>query len=185
MGADALIDYMDAADGLAIESIATPGSQRAERSFADFYVAHRDSVYRAVLVTTRNPHRAEDAVQEAFLRAYDRWESVQHHERPRAWVARVALNVATSWWRRHRREYGSPPDRPGPPDARPMDTDLVRLIWALPKRQRQVVALRVLADLSVADTAQALGIAEGTIKATLHRALRRLRDELNADGGER
>jgi len=185
MGADALTEHMDAADGLAIESIATRDAQSAERSFADFYVAHRDSVYRAVLVTTRNPHRAEDAVQEAFLRAYDRWETVQHHERPRAWVARVALNVATSWWRRHRREQGSPPDRPAAPDTRPMDSDLVRLVWALPKRQRQVVALRVLADLSVTDAAAALGIAEGTIKATLHRALRRLREDLEAEGGER
>lgn len=176
---------MNAADGLAIESIAAPRALTDARSFADFYVAHRDSVYRAVLVATRNPHRAEDAVQEAFLRAYDRWETVQHHERPRAWVARVALNVATSWWRRYHREQGSPPDRPAPPDARPMDEDLVRLVWALPTRQRHVVALRVLADLSVADTAEALGMAEGTVKATLHRALGRLRDTLTADGGER
>lgn len=65
-----------------------------------------------------------------------------------------------------------------------MDGDLVRLVWELPKRQRQVVGLRVLADLSVADTAETLGMAEGTVKATLHRALRRLRDALEADGGE-
>lgn len=178
-------DYMDAADGIAIESIAAPGAESLERSFPEFYATHRDSVYRAVLVSTRNPHRAEDAVQEAFMRAYDRWETVRHHERPRAWVARVALNVATSWWRRHRREQPSPPERPAPPDVRPMDADLVRLVWALPKRQRQVIAMRVLADLSVADTAQMLGMAEGTVKATLHRALRRLRNALEADGGER
>ena len=119
------------------------------------------------------------------MRAFDRWETVQHHERPRAWVARVALNVATSWWRRHRREQPSPPERPAPPDLRPMDADLVRLVWALPQRQRQVVALRVLADLSVTDTGEALGMAEGTVKATLHRALRRLRDALEAEGVER
>lgn len=118
------------------------------------------------------------------MRAYDRWAMVQHHERPRAWVARVALNVATSWWRRHRREQGSPPDRPAAPDAHPMDADLVQLVWALPRRQRQVVALRVLADLSVADTAVALGMAEGTVKATLHRALRQLREALDEDGAE-
>lgn len=176
---------MDAADGLTIESIAAPTAESTERSFTEFYVAHRDSVYRAVLVATRNPHRAEDAAQEAFTRAYDRWDSVRQHERPHAWVTRVALNVATSWWRRHRREQGRPPDRPAKPDIRPMDDDLVRLVWALPKRQRQVVALRVLADLSVADTADALGMAEGTVKATLHRALRRLRDALEADGGSR
>ncbi|MDQ3691244.1 MAG: sigma-70 family RNA polymerase sigma factor [Chloroflexota bacterium] len=176
---------MDAANGIAIESIATRRAGVNERSFADFYSAHRDAVYRGVLVATRNPQRAEDAVQEAFMRAYDRWETVREHERPRAWVARVALNVATSWWRRHGREQANPPDRPAPPDVRPMDADLVRLVWALPERQRQVVALRVLADLSVADTAAALAIAEGTVKATLHRALGRLRAGLEADGAER
>ena len=138
-----------------------------------------------MLVATRNPQRAEDAVQEAFMRALDRWETVQHHERPRAWVGRVALNVATSWWRRQGREQADAPERPAPPDVRPMDGDLVRLVWALPKRQRQVVALRVLADLSVADTAVALAIAEGTVKATLHRALARLRAALEAEGAGR
>lgn len=176
---------MDAVDGLGIAAIDRSASDTADRTFSDFYAAHRDSTYRAVLVATRNPHRAEDAVQEAFLRAYDRWDSVRRHDRPHAWVIRVALNVATSWWRRHRRGQASPPDRPAPPDVRPMDAQLVRLVWELPKRQRQVVALRVLADLSVTDTAQALGIADGTVKATLHRALRRLRDALEADGGER
>lgn len=176
---------MDVADGLSIGAIEASAREGIERSFADFYSAHRDSTYRAVLVATRNSHRAEDAVQEAYLRAYDRWDLVQHHRRPHAWVVRVALNVATSWWRRHRREESSPPDRPAPPDTRPMDADLVRLVWGLPKRQRQVVALRVLADVSVVDTAEALGIAEGTVKATLHRALRRLRDALEADGGQR
>lgn len=175
---------MDAADGLGIAAIGRSASDTADSTFSDFYVAHRDSTYRAVLVATRNPHRAEDAVQEAFLRAYDRWDSVQHHDHPHAWVVRVALNVATSLWRRHRRELTSPPDRPAPPDARPMDGDLVRLVWGLPNRQRQVIALRVLADLSVRDTAEALGMAEGTVKATLHRALRRLRDALEAEGGE-
>jgi len=180
-----LIEHMDAGDGLAIESIATSNEDSLERGFSEFYVAHRDAVYRAALVATRNPQRAEDAVQEAFTRAYERWATVRHHEHPRAWVARVALNVATSWWRRHRREQGSPPDRPAAPDARPMDADLVRLVWALPKRQRQVVALRVLADLGIADTAAALGMAEGTVKATLHRALRRLRETLDGEGMER
>jgi len=173
---------MDA--GMAIESITTSNAETVERSFDAFYAAHRDSIYRGVLVATRNPQRAEDAVQEAFMRAFDQWEKVRHHDRPRAWVARVALNVATSWWRRHRREQENPPDRPAPPDVRPIDGELVRLVWALPKRQRQVVALRVLADLSVADTAAALGVAEGTVKATLHRALGRLRTALEADGPE-
>ena len=119
------------------------------------------------------------------MRAYARWDVVRELERPRAWVVRVALNVATSWWRRLRRERADPPDRPAPPDERPMDAELVRLVWELPLRQRQVVALRVLADMSTADTAEILGVAEGTVKALLHRALRSLRATLDATGEDR
>lgn len=176
---------MNAADGLAIDSrrvpvAAAPDEATAAAEFSGFYLAHRDAVYRAVLLATRHPQRAEDAVQEAFARAYARWDTVREYDRPRAWVSRVALNVATSWWRRLSRERANPPDRPAHPDEGPMDAALVRLVWNLPLRQRQVVALRVLADLSIADTAEILGIAQGTVKAQLHRALRRLREQIDA-----
>jgi len=175
---------MNEADGITIDAITRTAADQAQ-DFADFYATNRDTVYRAVLVSTRHPQRAEDAVQEAFTRAYDRWDQVAALDRPRAWVTRVALNVSTSWWRRLRRERADPPDRPGAPDERPMDRELIRLVWELPLRQRQVVALRILADLSTADTAQALGIAEGTVKAMLHRALRRLRATLETTREDR
>lgn len=63
-----------------------------------------------------------------------RWDSVQHHD-ARMPGSSASRDVATSWWRRHRREQTSPPDRPAPPDVRPMDADLVRRpVWELPKR---------------------------------------------------
>lgn len=176
---------MTSVDGLTIESTLVPANTVEADEFAGFYAAHRDSVYRAVLLTTRHPQRAEDAVQEAFTRAYARWEAVRVLDHPRAWVIRVALNISTSWWRRLRREYANPPDRPARPDERPIDGELVRLVWELPLRQRQVVALRVLADLSTADSAEILGIAEGTVKAQLHRALYKLRATLERSGGDR
>lgn len=176
---------MNGVDGITIDAITTPTAADRTLEFAAFYATNRDAVYRAVLLATRHPERSEDAVQEAFARAYDRWEQVAAMDRPRAWVIRVALNVSTSWWRRIRRELANPPDRPGAPDERPLDGDLTRLVWELPLRQRQVVALRVLADLSTVDTAQALGIAEGTVKALLHRALRRLRATLEESGEDR
>ncbi|CAN5834911.1 SigE family RNA polymerase sigma factor [soil metagenome] len=178
---------MNAMDGLAIDSTpvraAVTADDNAAAEFSGFYAANRDAVFRAVLLATRHPQRAEDAVQEAFSRAYARWDTVREFDRPRAWVSRVALNVAISWWRRLSRERSDPPDRPAHPDEGPMDPMLVRLVWSLPLRQRQVVALRVLADLSIADTARILGIADGTVKAQLHRALRRLRDQIEAADG--
>lgn len=176
---------MNVVDVRAIESVPVPAGAVAADDFAGFYVAHRDSVFRAVLLTTRHPQRAEDAVQEAFVRALARWPVVQELDHPRAWLVRVAMNVSTSWWRKLRRERADPPDRPALPDERPIDGELVRLVWQLSPRQRQVVALRVLADLSIADTAEILGVAEGTVKALLHRALRALRASLEATGDAR
>jgi RNA polymerase sigma-70 factor (ECF subfamily) len=144
------------------------------RPFAEFYLDAKDRVFRAVLASGRNPTRAEDAVSEAFARAYERWETVGRLTQPTAWVVRVALNRYTSDWRIWHRE------RPDPPEAsiaahEPADDALLRLVWELPRRQRQVVALRVLADLAEADVATVLGISPKTVSVHLHRALRELR----------
>lgn len=162
---------------------ATPTAAESEltahqESFGAFYARARDPLYRTLLVTTRSPELAEDAVHEAFARAFADWERVSAHPNPTAWLARVAMNQATSWWRRRRRERPDPPDRPAPADERPVDAELLRIVWELPKRQRQVVALRILLDQSTEETGRLLGIAEGTVTAHLHRALGTLRSRL-------
>jgi len=151
-------------------------------ALADFYDRTRDSVYRTVLLATRSPERAEDAVQEAYTKALAAWDSVAIHPNPVAWVVRVALNQATSWWRRRRRELLEPPDHAGGADEQPMDDALIQLVWALPRRQRQVVAIRVLLDQSTEETARLLGLSPGTVKAHLHRGLASLRSSLTATG---
>jgi RNA polymerase sigma-70 factor (ECF subfamily) len=152
-------------------------------SFAAFYADSRDIVYRAVLLTVRDPHRAEDSVQEAFARAYADWERIHQHPNPVGWVARVALNHATSLWRRLRRESAElPPVSVAPEEERPIDATLVRLVWQLPRRQRQVIALRILLDQSTEQTATLLGIAPGTVTAHLHRAVYSLRQQLGHSG---
>jgi RNA polymerase sigma factor (sigma-70 family) len=147
--------------------------------FEAFYRDALDPVYRAVLLATRHPERAEDAVQEAFARALERWDRVSLHENPRAWVIRVALNYHRSGWRIWQREAPEPP-AVAVEDELPIDPWLVRAVWRLPKRQRQVVALRILSDLSAADTAATLGITVGAVGAHLHRALGTLRTLLGA-----
>jgi len=148
-------------------------------TFADLYGRSRNDVYRAVLVAVRDPHRAEDAVQEAFARAYADWDRVKVHPNPVGWVARVALNHATSVWRRLRRESTElPPAAVAPEDERSIDPLLIRAVWSLPVRQRQVVAMRILLDQSIEQTAHALGMAPGTVRAHLHRALSTLRARL-------
>jgi RNA polymerase sigma factor (sigma-70 family) len=153
-------------------------------TFAQFYESTRDQVYRTVLVATRHPQRAEDAVHEAYARALSAWDRVAVHPNPAAWVARVALNQATSWWRVRRREVSAPPDRGAVVDEAPIDAAIIRIVWSLPLRQRQVVALRLLLDQSTDETARVLGLAPGTVKTHLHRALAELRQALTAAGFE-
>jgi RNA polymerase sigma factor (sigma-70 family) len=148
--------------------------------FAEFFSARRDVVFRAVLVAVGDAPTAEDAVAEAFTRAYERWRVVRTHANPTAWVMRTALNVARSWWRRRRREWLTPSHDTVahslvPPPADPLDAVLGRALASLPVRQRAVVALRVLADLSAEETGQILGIAPATVHVHLHRALTTVR----------
>jgi RNA polymerase sigma factor (sigma-70 family) len=158
-------------------------SERADSDFATFYRVQRDPVYRAVLLATKQPERAEDAVAEAFMKAYGNWARVSHHPAPAAWVIRSALNSFRSGWRVWRRELPELPDVAAavPPDPG-LESDLLLLIWRLPARQREVVALRLLADLDTRQTAAVLGISPKTVTVHLHRALGRLRAAL--DGTE-
>jgi RNA polymerase sigma-70 factor (sigma-E family) len=150
--------------------------------FADFYRQFRASCLRAVYASVGDRQLAEDLVSESFARAWASWRKVRQHPAPQAWVARTALNLNVSWWRRRRHEVGwSGQDFPDPVDAESVvdgDVAVFAALRALPTRQRQVLALRVLLDLDVDTTAAALGLAPGTVKIHLHRAVQTLRARL-------
>jgi RNA polymerase sigma-70 factor (ECF subfamily) len=151
---------------------------RGDRTdFEQFFISTRDKIFRAVLVSLRDRGLAEDAVSEAFTRALANWPRVSGHSSPVAWVVKVALNYARS---DRRRQLRSVPELPEIAvwDEAPTDPELVLLVLALPDRQRQVVALRILLDLSTQQTAELLSIAPGTVTAHLFRALARLETEL-------
>jgi RNA polymerase sigma factor (sigma-70 family) len=151
--------------------------------FEQFYATTRDAVFRSVLLATRRPDRAEEAVAEAYARALVRWDGLAAHPNPTGWVVRTALNQFISGWRIWRREASSMTDVVAVPDeSRSLDPFLLRQLWRLPRRQREVVALRILADLDGRQTAEALGMAAGTVGAHLSRALASLR--LALDGTE-
>ena len=147
--------------------------------FGAFYEQVRDRVFRAVVVATGDRNAADDAVEEAFVRACERWRKVQKHPSPVAGVVTVALNEHRSSLRRRRRAAAWHQAEILPPEALELfDPSLLKAIRELPERQRQVLALRVLLDLSTQQTADALGIAAGTVTAHLHRALESLRESL-------
>jgi RNA polymerase sigma-70 factor (sigma-E family) len=154
----------------------------SQPEFTEFYRSGRDACLRAVLAVVGEPALAEDLVAEAFTRAWASWSTVRRHPAPRAWVVRTALNTRVSWWRRRRREVGAVavPDAEAPATAADVELDprLLAVLRALPKRQREVVVLRVFLDLDMRTTAAALGIAEGTVSAHLSRAIATVRGHL-------
>jgi RNA polymerase sigma factor (sigma-70 family) len=149
------------------------------RAFTDFYESSKDACLRAVVASGTDRATAEDAVAEAYARAWAAWPKVSRHPAPAAWVVRVALNHHVSRWRRRRREVALLEThewtlRLDHAEGDQYD-DLIRAVAALPERQRQVVALRFFLDLDTAQTSHALGVAPGTVTAHLHRAMTTLR----------
>lgn len=127
---------------------------------------------------------AEDAVGEACARTLARWSRVRTMQSPTGWNYRVAVNVARRRLRRQALEARllrrEPPPRPIP--AAEAHPELWAALRALPARQRQAMALRYVADLPEREVAQVMGIAPGTVAATLHAARTRLRALLGTTG---
>ena len=126
-----------------------------------------------------------ELAQEALLRCHRSWARLSTMDVPGAWVRRVVINLATDVHRANQRHRRVPTwaDASG---AAAFDDPVVDGWWTavrqLPDRQRAVVALHYLEDRSVLEVADVLGIAEGTVKATLAKARRSLARTLTREG---
>lgn len=152
--------------------------RQGDRSeFTVFYESSRDACLRAVTAVVGDQRIAEEVVADAFGKAWAQWSKVRRHPAPRAWVLRTALNASVSRWRRHRREQPLTVDNDVADSTRDdgVDGALLSALRALPKRQREVIVLRVFLDLDTETTGNVLNIAPGTVTAHLSRAIGTLR----------
>lgn len=148
-------------------------------SFDAFWARERDDLVRVLAVSLGDADLAAEAVDEAMVRACARWGRVGGMDRPAAWVLRVARNWATSRWRwRARRPTLSAEQLDRQHDEVMPDLDLRDGLAALSADHRLVLALRFHLDWSVAQISEATGVAEGTVKSRIHRALAAAREEL-------
>lgn len=146
--------------------------------FDGVFLDHFDELVRTLTAITGDQELARDCVQEAFVRAYVRWNRIRRYESPVTWVRRVAINrsrdVHRSESRRRRREDRVVSDlvsRSGPPaDHVESHLQLTGLLDELTPQQRAVAALYYLQDISVSETAASLGITTGAVKFHLHQA---------------
>lgn len=120
---------------------------------------------------------AEDAVQEAFVRAIRQGRAFDDVSNPEAWLRTVALNHQRNSWRHAKvvRKFATNvPGQQTIPELGPDHVAVVRALAELDPDQRQVVVLRYLADLAISEIAYELGVPEGTVKSRLSRGRERL-----------
>lgn len=150
---------------------------RDQGGFDEFYASSVRRVTSQLHAITGSRADAEDAVQEAYARAWQRWAKVSGYEDPEAWVRVVAYRIFVSSWRKaasrniaHRR-HGTPDAEAG------LSPDYVAIISALrqiPVDQRRAIVLYHLVGLSVDQIAREASVPPGTVKARLSRGRRAL-----------
>ncbi|MGW4103670.1 SigE family RNA polymerase sigma factor [Streptomyces sp. NPDC004976] len=147
----------------------------ARRNFERFYAESVKRLVTVVYAVTGDLGEAEDAVQEAYARAWPRWEQLVADGDPTPWVRTVALRLAVSSWRRARNRvrahfrHGPPPDLPG---LAPDHVALVAALRRLNPEQRRVVVLHHLLDLPVEEVARQTGSTSTAVRSRLMRARR-------------
>jgi RNA polymerase sigma-70 factor (sigma-E family) len=147
--------------------------------FSEYVAARQRALLRSAWLLTGDWAAAEDLVQTALVRTWPHWRRLADEHAAEAYVRRVMLNTWSSWWRRRWRGETPTGDLPDTPRDDGGDADLravlVAAVLRLPKRQRAVVVLRYLDDLSEARTADVLGCSPGTVKSQASKALATLR----------
>jgi RNA polymerase sigma factor (sigma-70 family) len=163
-------------------------------AFDELVMRYRETVFRVAWLITRNPAEAEDATQEAFVKAYYALPRFRADAPFKPWILRIAANEAKNRGRSARRRDAlrlraasmvrvEPAPSPETTTlAREAREELVAALERLRAADRLVIAYRYFYDLSEADMAEALSVRPGTVKSRLARAMGRLRAELAAGG---
>lgn len=149
----------------------------AHLDFDQFYRESRIEMVRALVLAVGDRDLGLEAADEAFTRTLERWVEVDGYENPQGWVYRVGLNWARSRLRRRSFIVDALFDESVHLDDLP-DPELLGAVGGLSFKYRSVVVARFFLDWSIEQTAEALGVPEGTVKTRQARALRRLRMQL-------
>jgi RNA polymerase sigma-70 factor (ECF subfamily) len=134
-----------------------------------------------LLLVSGNFDLAHDAVDEAFTRAFARWDRVRKMDSPTGWTYRVALNALRRAQRRAALEGRLLARHVPVPDVPRPATGAWDLVRSLPLRQRTAVVLRYVADLTEVDIADAMGVTRGTVSSTLVDARRHMAEQIASE----
>ncbi|MER5770180.1 SigE family RNA polymerase sigma factor [Streptomyces sp. NPDC001985] len=160
--------------------------------FEEYVRTRQEALLRSARRLVPDPIDAQDLLQTALARTYGRWDGIADKSLADAYLRRVMINTRTEWWRARKLEEVPTEQLPDAcvedgSDQRADRALLMDVLKVLAPKQRSVVVLRHWEQMSTEETAAALGMSAGTVKSTLHRALARLRQELesrNLQSGE-
>jgi RNA polymerase sigma-70 factor (ECF subfamily) len=150
--------------------------------FEDFYEAAYGRLVGQLTLILGDRAEAEDVVQEAMLRALQRWSRIRRYEVPEAWVRRVALNLAVNRFRRARRKLAMLAKLLPDTATTELDDEQLQLDEALaklPLRYRRVLVLCYVAGLTVDEAAAELHLPRNTVKTQLARGRSALAAQLS------
>ena len=157
----------------------------AQPRFEDFFEDQHRTLYRALWLATGNTHEAEEIMQDAFLKLWERWERIAALEDPIGYLYRTAMNLLRSRRRRAavalRKVIGHMPVEDGLAAVEGRDA-VVRALTSLTPRQRAVVVLTAVLGLTSAEAGELLGISPSTVRVLGARARTALRAQL--EGGD-
>jgi RNA polymerase sigma-70 factor (ECF subfamily) len=154
-----------------------------QHAFNSFVQRHQDRIYRLACAKLYASDDAVDAAQEVFLRAFKGFKFFRFQAEPFTWLYKTLENVCNEFNRRATRDrklnqhlVEQTTEHTVPDGAENIHMQQVRqLTQQLPKRQQEVVLLRIFEGMSVEETAKTLKCSEGTIKANLHKAVNNMR----------
>jgi RNA polymerase sigma-70 factor (ECF subfamily) len=187
------------ADSIELEQRYRPGGltvsagwdrDEAYRFVEELFAKHEHEIYAYLLRMLRDPERAADLTQDAFVKAYRAYDSLEKPENARAWLYQIAHRVALDNLRRHKIVRFVPlvgEARNTAPSAEHLvmdvhlSSDMQRALARIPERQRAALLLAELHDLTGLELAAALGVSHVAARALLTRARESLRQALAAE----
>ncbi|MCR2820059.1 RNA polymerase sigma factor [Lederbergia panacisoli] len=153
---------------------------------------YKNQLYATILRMTKNPHDAQDLVQEAFIKVYYQLEKYNERGSFSGWFYSVAINHCMDEFRKKRYKQVEMTEKimgknPNHPEVvflkREENRQLEQLLSTLPEDERMIILLRYVNELSYEEISELVDVPISTVRNKLHRAKKKLRNTVNCEGG--
>ena len=160
-------------------------AQEGDRpAFAELYRRHTRAVH-GILLARVAAIDVDDLVQDVFMQAMQRLETLQDPCAFAAWLGAIARNRAADHWRRRPTHVELPSYLSTPPRDRTEALAALAAIRAMPEAYRETLMLRLVEGMTGPEIAKCTGLTEGSVRVNLHRGMKELRERLNSKGGRK